>query len=243
MKTKFIIFLIGFILFSCQQKNTTRLYNYQDGSAVEEIQLFKDSFKYTYNFGITKIEVDGIIKHNKDTLIFKSYYQPKLERISETFNETLDENKIEVIVIDKSSLNLVSMFGVNNNDKYIHVRVNSESREDDKGSVIKYLADKRIVSPNKQFMFYIHRQKYHYYYKFKYPKSNSILIDLQFQPQPLDYVFFTDFKAIVNDQGLKFLPPNNELHQFFSFYKKSNEGDGSRLRDSTKVYKIKENNN
>lgn len=203
MKTILIIILILTTLKAYSQEAEYEYHDYNSGW-YESFLIKSDSFVYNKSCHLINVVVFGTIKYLNDTLIFNSNIQP-VYTFNKTFDSLMNNDKIAITV---KNVNFPYLYGlrVYKGENYHDINLRDSSiitiEYDSTGNFSTYYFTSKKLSGREKLYFILYRTNLEIALDWKNSEINKFKIEIHDLPNVLDYEFFTNKKAVLNQGSL-----------------------------------------
>lgn len=218
MKTILIIILMLTALRTYSQEAK---YEFSELDSYESFLIRSDSFVYRHSWHLINGVVFGNIKYLNDTLILNSNIQP-IYTLNKTF-DSLMNNDIKAITV--KNVNFPNQYGlrVHRGDNYHDINLQESSLitidyDSIKNSSTYYITSKRLSEREKLYVI-LYRTNLTIAIDWKNSEINKFEIEFHDLPDVVDYEFFTNKKAVINQGSLILLDQEGKAETTHYFVK------------------------
>lgn len=194
-----ILILTAFKAYSQEGK-----YEYSDFDCSESFLIKTDSFIYKHSCGLMFGEISGTIKYANDTLLLNSNIQPSYT-MEETFDRTSNSDAIVVAIKNVGFPNSYG-FRVLKGDNYYDLNLQDSSlvtiTHNKIDGTSTYSFTSKLFSRKEKLCFILYRTNLRIELDWKNKSKNEFEIEFKDLPDLIDYHFFTNQKAIINQDNL-----------------------------------------
>ena len=195
----FILFLTAFKAYSQEGK-----YEYSNFACSESFFIKSDSFVYKHSCGLTFGRILGTIKYANDTLLLNSNIQPSYT-LEETFDRTSNSDTMVVTIKNVGYLRRYG-FRVFKGDDYYDLNLQDSSliaiKNNKLDSTLSYSFTSKFLSRKEKLCLILYRTNLEIVLDWKNKSKNKFEIEFKDLPDILDYHFFTNQRAIINQNNL-----------------------------------------
>jgi hypothetical protein len=198
------ILIIILILTAFRAYSQEGIYEYSDFNCSESFIIKSDSFVYKHSCGLMFGEISGTVKYINDTLLFNSNTQPSFT-LKETFDSTSNNDTIVVTIKNVDYPNHYGLRVIKGDDYY---DLNLQDRNligvmyDSIENSSTYSFTTKILSRKEKLCFILYRTNLLIEIDWKNSEINQFEIDFNDLPYLIDYHFFTNKKAVINQGHL-----------------------------------------
>jgi hypothetical protein len=194
-----ILILTAFKTYSQEGK-----YEYSDFDCYESFLIKSDSFVYKHSCGLMFGVISGTIKYVNDTLFLNSNIQPSFT-LTKTFDSLVNN---DIIAITIKNVDFPNHYGlrVNKGEDYYDLNLQDSSLitvdydRIEKSST--YYLTSKLLSRREKLCFILYRTNLRIEIEWKNSEINKFEIEFNDLPDLIDYHFFTNKKAVINQGNL-----------------------------------------
>lgn len=194
-----ILILTTFKTYSQEDK-----YEYSDFDCSESFLIKSDSFVYKHSCGLIFSEVYGTIKYVYDTLLLNSNIQPSFT-LNKTFDSLVNN---DIIAITIKNVDFPNQYGLRAHKGEDYYDLNLQDRSlitveyDTIENSSTYYFTSKLLSRREKLCFILYRTNLRIDIDWKNSEINKFEIEFNDLPDLIDYHFFTNKKAVINQGNL-----------------------------------------